>query len=31
MEVKVNDYIKLVEDLDCGLAELHYQREWSLK
>ena len=22
MEVKVNDYIKLVEDLDCGLAEL---------
>lgn len=22
MEVKVNDYIKLVEDLDCGMAEL---------
>ena len=22
MEVKVNDYIKLVEDLDCGLAEI---------
>ena len=22
MEVKVNDYIKLVEDLDCGLADL---------
>ena len=22
MEVKVNDYIKLVEGLDCGLAEL---------
>ena len=22
MEVKVNDYIKLVEDLGCGLAEL---------
>lgn len=22
MELKVNDYIKLVEDLDCGLAEL---------
>lgn len=22
MEVKVNDYIKLVEDLDCGIAEL---------
>ena len=22
MEVKVNDYIKLVEDLDCGLTEL---------
>ena len=22
MEVKVNDYIKLVEDLDCGLANL---------
>ena len=22
MEVKVNDYIKLAEDLDCGLAEL---------
>ena len=22
MEVKVNDYIKLVEDLDCGLATL---------
>ena len=22
MEVKVNDYIKLVEDLDCGIATL---------
>ena len=22
MEVRVNDYIKLVEDLDCGLADL---------
>ena len=22
MEVKINDYIKLVEDLDCGLATL---------
>ena len=22
MEVKVNDYIKVVKDLDCGLAEL---------
>lgn len=22
MEVKVNDYIKLVEDLDCGMTEL---------
>ena len=22
MEVKVNDYIKLVEDLDCGMATL---------
>lgn len=22
MELKVNDYIKLVEDLDCGMAEL---------
>ena len=22
MEVKVNDYIKLVEDLDCGMADL---------
>ena len=22
MEVKINDYIKLVEDIDCGLATL---------